>query len=153
MRKCCQVVRCKLVADPIEATLTFSAFTYSLSDLLLLPMPHLPTVAEQTSSIGLADGSNNRNGDMDEVTAVGKWEDEEERRFYEDVPDLKDFVPKSVLGIDHAPSDNPSFSRNENVTQEESRKRLEENDLLRLESEMEHLKVESSGANDEDEYV
>lgn len=123
----------------------------SLSDLLYLPMPHLPTAAEQTSSIGLADGSNPRNGDVDEVTAVGKWEDEEERRFYEDLPNLKDFVPKSVLGIDAPAADDPSVTQNETGNDEETRKRQEETDILRLETEMEHLKVEASSADDEDE--
>ncbi len=34
------------------------------------------------------------------IVVGGKWEDEEERRYYEDVQDLKDYVPSSVLGID-----------------------------------------------------
>lgn len=114
-------------------------------------MPHLPTVAEQTSSIGLADGPSSRNGEGDEVTAVGKWEDEEERRFYEDIPDLKDFVPKSVLGIDGASMDSAATQKGV-ANEEEDRKRQEENDIMRLEAEMEHLKVGPlSNADDEDE--
>lgn len=113
-------------------------------------MPHLPTVAEQTGSIGLVDGSS-RNGDGDEVTAVGKWEDEEERRFYEETPDLKDFIPKSVLGVDGSSAD-PPVPQKSDVHEQEARKRREEHDLMRLEAEMEHLKVDpSSTADDEDE--
>jgi regulator of nonsense transcripts 2 len=114
-------------------------------------MPHLPTVAEQTSSIGLADCPSSRNGEGDEVNAVGKWEDEEERRFYEDIPDLKDFVPKSVLGIDGTSID-PAAVQKGVANEDEARKRQEENDIMRLEAEMEHLKVGPlSSAEDEAE--
>lgn len=122
-----------------------------LSDLLYLPMPHLPTVAEQTSSIGLADGSSSRGGDGDDVTAVGKWEDEEERRFYEDIPDLKDFVPKSILGVDGVATDDSTKSSNGDAVDDEAAQKREANDLLRLESEMEQLKIEPSTTADEDE--
>jgi len=41
------------------------------------------------------------NGESEDViTSAGKWEDEEERRFYEDIQDLKEFVPSSVLGTE-----------------------------------------------------
>lgn len=113
-------------------------------------MPHLPTVAEQTSSIGLADGSSSRGGEGDDVTAVGKWEDEEERRFYEDVPDLKDFVPKSILGVDVATTGEPTATTNGDATDDEAARKREANDLLRLESEMEQLKIEPSAADDDE---
>lgn len=112
-------------------------------------MPHLPTVAEQANSIGLADGSSSRNTDGDEVTAVGKWEDDEERKFYEDILDLKDFIPKSVLGVDGTSTDLSAVQKGD--ADEEARKRQEENDVMRLEAEMEHLKVEASNADDENE--
>lgn len=125
-----------------------------LSDLLYLPMPHLPTVAEQTSTIGVNDGSNSRGIDGDEITAVGKWEDEEERRFYEDIPDLKDFVPRSILGAENGASTNEVSSPSRDKTEEEeAKKRDEATDIQRLESEMEHLKIDSSTADQDDEYV
>lgn len=115
-------------------------------------MPHLPTAAEQISTIGLADGSG-RNGEIEEITAVGKWEDEEERRFYENIPDLKDFVPRSVLGIESSSAEDPTPAVDAAVTIEDKRKQEEEVDLLRLEREMETLKVDPSAVDDEDEYV
>ena len=39
-------------------------------------------------------------GELTLSTAGGKWEDEEERRFFEDIQDLRDYVPKSVLGLE-----------------------------------------------------
>ena len=39
-------------------------------------------------------------GELTLSTAGGKWEDEEERRFFEDIQDLRDFVPKSMLGLE-----------------------------------------------------
>jgi regulator of nonsense transcripts 2 len=104
-------------------------------------MPHLPTVAEQTSSIGLTNGSSGRGVDVEDVTAVGKWEDEEERRFYEDLPDLKDFVPKSILGLDETEGVNGGGARE--LSTEEIRKKEEENDIRRLETEMENVKIEA----------
>ncbi|KAF8322150.1 transcription factor [Clavulina sp. PMI_390] len=120
-----------------------------LSDLLSLPMPHLPTIAEQTSSIGVTDGSGSKPGDIDEITAVGKWEDEEERRFYEEIPDLKEFVPKSVLGLDGGTGDD-HLPQNATSDDAESRKRQEADEIQRLESKMEELKVDTA-ADDEDD--
>lgn len=71
--------------------------------MLYRPMPKLPTASTKTESIqiGVNDGSRLLGDDNDDLhTAGGKWEDEEERRFYEDIQDLKDFVPWSVLGIE-----------------------------------------------------
>jgi regulator of nonsense transcripts 2 len=74
----------------------------SLSELLCLPLPQLPTDSQKSDSILI--GANNVNHlgeESDEaLNTRGKWEDDEERRFFEDVQDLKDFVPKSVLGIE-----------------------------------------------------
>ena len=39
-------------------------------------------------------------GELVLSTAGGKWEDEEERRFFEDIQDLRDYVPKSMLGLE-----------------------------------------------------
>ncbi|KAH7108193.1 ARM repeat-containing protein [Auriculariales sp. MPI-PUGE-AT-0066] len=73
----------------------------TLSELLSLPMPHLPTDESRTESIGLSTGGAGSGAMSDEVQyATSKWEDEEERRFYEDIQDLKDFVPKGFLGLD-----------------------------------------------------
>lgn len=39
-------------------------------------------------------------GELILSTAGGKWEDEEERKFFEDIQDLRDYVPRSVLGLE-----------------------------------------------------
>ncbi|KZW00324.1 ARM repeat-containing protein [Exidia glandulosa HHB12029] len=73
----------------------------TLSELLYLPMPDLPTEDARTESIGLST-SNGQGGNADDdgvQYATSKWEAEEERKFYEDIQDLKDFVPKSFLGL------------------------------------------------------
>jgi len=64
-------------------------------------MPHLPEASHKSDSIGLSIGDRMRPEDPDGVT-VGRgsqWEDEEERKFYEDLIDLKDWVPRSFLNI------------------------------------------------------
>jgi hypothetical protein len=69
--------------------------------MLSLPMPHLPTDESRAESIGLSTGGGAAGSAGDDGQfATSKWEDEEERRFYEDIQDLKDFVPKGFLGLD-----------------------------------------------------
>lgn len=36
---------------------------------------------------------------LDDIPVGGMWEDEEQRKFYEDVIDLADFVPGGLLGV------------------------------------------------------
>jgi len=50
-------------------------------------------------TIGLSSGNANRGLGADEDIYLGRgsqWEDEEERKFYEDLTDLKGLLPKSV---------------------------------------------------------
>ena len=66
-------------------------------------MPNLPSASQKSESIMI--GSNagkglGEDGELTLSTAGGKWEDEEERRFFEDIQDLRDYVPKSVLGLE-----------------------------------------------------
>ena len=66
-------------------------------------MPNLPSASQKSESIMI--GSNagkglGEDGELTLSTAGGKWEDEEERRFFEDIQDLRDFVPKSMLGLE-----------------------------------------------------
>jgi regulator of nonsense transcripts 2 len=70
-----------------------------LADLLSLKMPDLPTsatlskgglqIVESISSFTV----------REEGQGVGIWDDEEEKRFYEDLIDLKEVVPNGLLGI------------------------------------------------------
>ena len=61
-------------------------------------MPTLPAATQKNDSILVS--TTGQNEVSEEIyTTGGKWEDEEERRFFEDIQDLRDFVPKSVLGF------------------------------------------------------
>lgn len=62
-------------------------------------MPHLPMNTAKGDTIGLSSGSANRGPGAEEDIYLGRgsqWEDEEERKFYEDLTDLKGLLPKSV---------------------------------------------------------
>jgi hypothetical protein len=126
-----------------------------LSELLYLPLPSLPTNSQKSDSILI--GSNRSNqlaGDDDEILGSGgKWEDEEERRFFEDVQDLKDFVPRGVLGIDEVEGkESDSESEGE---KEKQRLEKEKEEVRKLEEELENLTEggisEQSDPNEENE--
>jgi regulator of nonsense transcripts 2 len=67
----------------------------------------------------------------------GKWEDEEERRFFEDVQDLKDFVPRGVLGIDE--TDGKDSESDPDGEKEKERIEKEKEEVRKLEEELENL--------------
>jgi regulator of nonsense transcripts 2 len=88
-------------------------------------------------------GSNNPNqfmDDTDDITVTGgKWEDEEERRFFEDLQDLKDFVPSSVLGIDNAVEEEvekDSEKEKERIDREKEEIRKLEEELQKLDQDL-----------------
>ncbi len=60
--------------------------------------------------------TSSKNRDVqEEFNASGaKWEDEEERRFFEDLQDLQDFVSKGQLGIEEKSGSESSDSDAEN---------------------------------------
>jgi regulator of nonsense transcripts 2 len=116
---------------------------FRLSELLYIPLPHLPSASEQSSSILLLDGSSSRGNDAEEVTSAGKWEDEEERRFYEEFTDLKDFVPRSILGVESSQDESTTNAR-DGENEGAKRKQKEEQELKRLEVEMENVKLATS---------
>lgn len=70
----------------------------SLADLLHLPMPDLPTSATLSKG-GLQIVENTSSFTVRDEGSAGIWDDEEERRFYEELPDLKEMVPASLLGV------------------------------------------------------
>ncbi|KAJ7446157.1 ARM repeat-containing protein [Mycena galericulata] len=112
----------------------------SLSELLYLPLPSLPTNSQKSDSILI--GSNRSNllvgEDSDEIMGSGgKWEDEEERRFFEDVQDLKDFVPRGVLGIDEMEGKESDSGLEGEKEKERIEKEKEE--VRKLEEELENL--------------
>ncbi|KAJ7783281.1 transcription factor [Mycena metata] len=111
----------------------------SLSELLYLPLPALPTNSQKSDSILIGSNRSNLSGDEnDEIMGNGgKWEDEEERRFFEDVQDLKDFVPRGVLGIDETEVKESDGELDDEKEKERIEKEQEE--VRKLEEELENL--------------
>ena len=111
----------------------------------------------KTDSILIGTNTGQSNGDSEEVVTVGgKWEDEEERRFYEDIQDLKDFVPSSVLGVEGETEEEDSKET------ERERAAREKEEVRKLEEELEKLSEHGSQSGNgdvqptehmEDEYV
>lgn len=66
----------------------------------------------------------------------GKWEDEEERRFFEDVLDLKEFVPSSVLGLEEGEQKDDKEAEEE---REREREEKDKEEVRKLEEEIERL--------------
>lgn len=129
----------------------FNSSICSLSDLLYLPMPALPSASQKNDSILLLDGSSNlRVGGSEDLPANSKWEDEEDRRFYEDLPDLKDFVPKTVLGVEAVASkeerDNASKEQASDSDAGKAKEEQEKQDVARLEAKMQDVEVEDAKA-------
>lgn len=116
-----------------------------LSDLLYLPMPSLPTNTQKNESVILLSASSGSQHDSEEASfpTGGKWEDEEEKRFYEDLQDLRDFVPKSVLGLDSKEKQGEQQKEQEAKTdhdvKEKERKEVEQAEIQMLEKEIEGL--------------
>ena len=81
--------------------------------------------------------------ESDDVLAPGsKWVDEEERRFFEDIPDLREFVPASVLGVD-APTQLDDSSKKE---EEKDRVEREKEEVRKLEEELKNLEIEGESS-------
>ncbi|KAG8901047.1 hypothetical protein FRB99_005589 [Tulasnella sp. 403] len=118
----------------------------SLSDLLHIPMPNLPKPSANKGlgdSIAISLDSSSSIGRDEEWTPGGKWEDDEERRFYEELTDLKDFVPRNFLGIEADEEPTTSLST--------SGKELDSDmDVKKLEEEMQNLSATGVGPATED---
>lgn len=91
----------------------------NLADLLGLAPPVLPTAATLSKSgLQIVESTSSFQVRDDPVNG-GIWDDEEERRFYEELVDLKDRVPAALLGVKEVQA--------EEVNREEDlRKELEE---------------------------
>ncbi|TXT09089.1 hypothetical protein VHUM_02563 [Vanrija humicola] len=70
-----------------------------LADLLGLSPPVLPTAASLAKSGLQIVNSTSSFTVRDDGVGNGIWDDEEERKFYEQIPDLIDLVPPALLGI------------------------------------------------------
>jgi len=157
----------KLLAGCQTYVFTFAIYpflitVFSLSELLYLPMPTLPTNTQKNESVLLL-STGTTHPDSEEVYPTGgKWEDEEERRFYEDLQDLKDFVPKSVLGLDASDKDGKGEKVETKEKEKERREEEEQAEIQKLEKEIEGLGLNGvekpinghvDAEEDEDEYV
>ncbi|KAK0212735.1 ARM repeat-containing protein [Desarmillaria ectypa] len=127
----------------------------SLSELLYLPMPPLPTASQKSDSILIGTNStssfSNDDGDIINI-AGGKWEDEEERRFFEDVQDLKDFVPKSILGVEEG--EGKDQESEESKEKQNERHEQDREYIKKLEEELEKLaegRLPSTSQDDDDD--
>ena len=110
-------------------------------------MPYLSKTANGKAGDSIAislDSSSSLMRDSEEWVPGGKWEDDEERRFYEDLADLKDFVPKTVLGVEV--DEEATGAKGPAVVDP---KKVEE-ETKKLEEEMERLALKDSTIKDGD---
>lgn len=64
-------------------------------------MPTLPVASHKNESVLMLSTGTGLNQEEETVfPTTSKWPDEEERKFFEDIPDLRDCVPKGVLTSD-----------------------------------------------------
>jgi regulator of nonsense transcripts 2 len=131
--------------------LNIFVFYYSLSELLYLRMPNLPSASHKSESIMIGSNAGKGLGEDGELilsTAGGKWEDEEERRFFEDIQDLRDYVPKAMLGLEDG-EDRTSPGGGEKGPEEDLKvdmKKLDE-ELASLENNATNGVTEEAGTN------
>ena len=115
---------------------------YRLSELLYLPMPTLPTSSSTGNSIQIGTNTGALLSDDAEEAAFaalgGKWEDEEERRFFEDIQDLREIVPKSILGIE----DIKDVVKEIDESDAEAKKTAEDEEVKRLQEELAGLEAQ-----------
>jgi regulator of nonsense transcripts 2 len=73
-------------------------------------MPELKqTASQQQTNIGLSSNTGSHGAGSEAVSSnQGPWEDEEERKFFEDITDLAEVVPKAILGISDTLSEEPA---------------------------------------------
>lgn len=113
-----------------------------LSELLYLPLPKLPTSSQKSDSIQIGSNQGSLLAESDEPLPPGsKWVDEEERKFYEDFPDLKDFVPASVLGLNESTQADGNSKKAEEEKEKEER---EKEEIRKLEEELKDLSVDGA---------
>lgn len=124
----------------------------SLAELLGQKAPVLPTAASLDKSglqiVNTASSFTVR----EEGEGGGIWDDDEERRFYEDLPDLANLVPPSLLGIkkkaevkDDAAQEPVANGTEGEAAVDDAAQKREEEDLRR---QLEQLLVESNDSTE-----
>ncbi|GAA5985262.1 hypothetical protein JCM10908_002591 [Rhodotorula pacifica] len=70
-----------------------------LSELLSLPLPTLPSLQSSLTASFVTGSGTTSGGANEEMGPQSLWADEEEKRFYEDLRELRGEVPAVVLGV------------------------------------------------------
>ena len=108
-----------------------------------MQMPTLPTAQQQKDTMLI---SQNGRHDIQDDMAVsgGKWEDEEERRFYEECPDLRRSVPSSFLGLEGGEAEDANRTAESSSAKEvaEERKQRDAIEAKELEHELQRLSLQ-----------
>jgi len=101
----------------------------------------LPTSSSTGNSIQIGTNTGALLSDDVEEAALaalgGKWEDEEERRFFEDIQDLREIVPKSILGIE----DSKDITKEIDESDAEARRNAEDEEVKKLREELAGLEA------------
>ena len=104
-------------------------------------MPILPSSSSTGNSIQIGTNTGALFSDDAEEAAFaalgGKWEDEEERRFFEDIQDLREIVPKSILGIE----DSKDVAKEIDESDAEARRNAEDEEVKKLKEELAGLEA------------
>lgn len=64
-------------------------------------------------------------GGIEDIPLGGMWEDDEQRRFYEDLPDLAELVPAALLGVERKEQEKERPDEEERVRIEEEERERE----------------------------
>ncbi|WVQ63661.1 uncharacterized protein L199_001814 [Kwoniella botswanensis] len=104
----------------------------TLAELLGLQPPVLPTAASLAKSgLQIVESASSFTVREDGPVAGGIWDDEEERRFYEDLVDLREVVPSALLGIKESKNTNDTATSEEGKQEDEEKRKADEADLQR----------------------
>lgn len=124
-----------------------TSILFSLSDALDVDMPDLPNEdASAKQSIVSGNNSNMFNDGKDNL-GNGIWEDEDARKFYEDLPDLRILVPDVFLD-----SQQPTNKEETTTDKKEPEENVEE-DELNANSSTTNLEEEDNNDVDPSELV
>jgi regulator of nonsense transcripts 2 len=121
-----------------------------LADLLSLPPPVLPTAANLSKGgLQIVDSASSFQVRDDGPVPGGIWDDEEEKRFYEELVDLKEHVPSSLLGIKESKAKAEGVEGEGNVQESEGSEEKTKIQAENLHKELEAMLLAESESKDE----
>ena len=85
---------------------------------------------------------------LDDIPVGGMWEDEEERKFYEDIVDLSEFVPGGILGVKGKTEDDKHKDKAAEDGAEQERKEREQREADDVKRQLENLEEGGPAAPD-----